>query len=193
MAADSVHLFHTLFAPQGYGTKSIDRHCSLSNTRNLRKMKNNSEARIATRLATGRVTAEETSPAALSRPGDGRKSIADNVLGETDPKGPLSPDRLGAWNKRSWLPPWRRRPPRNFLVQKTFGRITPTDESPIVPTGGEFSYRAKAWLKGILPDECEERTRTVRAVNLIGRYKPQWSPATPTQDDPPCRGMDGTA
>ncbi len=39
-----------------------------------------------------------------------------------------------------------------------------------LPTGGEFSYRAKAWLKGILPDECEERTRTVRAVNLIGRY-----------------------
>ena len=39
-----------------------------------------------------------------------------------------------------------------------------------LPTGGEFSYRAKAWLKGVLPDECEERTRTVRAVNLIGRY-----------------------
>ena len=39
-----------------------------------------------------------------------------------------------------------------------------------LPTGGEFSYRAKAWLKGILPDECEERTRTVRAVNLMGRY-----------------------
>jgi len=38
-----------------------------------------------------------------------------------------------------------------------------------MPTGDEFSYRAKAWLKGTLPDECEERTRTVRAVNLIGR------------------------
>jgi len=38
-----------------------------------------------------------------------------------------------------------------------------------LPTGGEFSYRAKAWLKGTLPDECEERARTVRAVNLIGR------------------------
>jgi len=39
-----------------------------------------------------------------------------------------------------------------------------------LPTGGEFSYLAKAWLKGIIPDECEERTRTVRAINLIGRY-----------------------
>ena len=39
-----------------------------------------------------------------------------------------------------------------------------------LPTGGEFSYRAKAWLKGAIPDECEERTRTVRAVSLIGRY-----------------------
>lgn len=36
-----------------------------------------------------------------------------------------------------------------------------------LPTGGEFSYRAKFWNKGTLPDEGEERTRTVRAVNLI--------------------------
>ncbi len=38
-----------------------------------------------------------------------------------------------------------------------------------LPTGGEFSYRAKAWRKGTLPAEAEERTRTVRAVNLPGR------------------------
>ncbi len=38
-----------------------------------------------------------------------------------------------------------------------------------LPTGGEFSYRAKLWNKGILTDESEERTRTVRAVNLMGR------------------------
>lgn len=36
-----------------------------------------------------------------------------------------------------------------------------------LPTGGEFSYRAKFWNKGTLTDEGEERTRTVRAVNLI--------------------------
>ena len=38
-----------------------------------------------------------------------------------------------------------------------------------LPTGGEFSYRAKAWQKGRLREEAEERTRTVRAVNLPGR------------------------
>jgi len=38
-----------------------------------------------------------------------------------------------------------------------------------LPTGGELSYRAKFWNKGTLSDEGEERTRTVRAVSLIGR------------------------
>ncbi len=38
-----------------------------------------------------------------------------------------------------------------------------------LPSGGEFSYRAKAWMKGSLPPEVEEQTRTVRAVNLLGR------------------------
>jgi hypothetical protein len=45
-------------------------------------------------------------------------------------------------------------------------RITPVK---CLPTGGEFSYRAKFWNKGTLSDEGEERTRTVRAVSLIGR------------------------
>ena len=38
-----------------------------------------------------------------------------------------------------------------------------------LPAGDEFSYRAKAWFKGHLPAEIEARTRTVRAVNLLGR------------------------
>jgi HEAT repeat protein len=38
-----------------------------------------------------------------------------------------------------------------------------------LPEGGEFSYRAKAWFKGSLPSEIEERTRTVHAVNLLAR------------------------
>lgn len=38
-----------------------------------------------------------------------------------------------------------------------------------LPDGDEFTYRAKAWFKGSLPPEIEERTRTVRAVNLLGR------------------------
>lgn len=44
-------------------------------------------------------------------------------------------------------------------------------ESPLefLPTGNEFTYRAKAWFKGHLPPEIEARTRTVRAVNLLAR------------------------
>jgi HEAT repeat protein len=38
-----------------------------------------------------------------------------------------------------------------------------------LPSGSEFQYRAKAWFKGSLPAEIEERTRTVHAVNLLGR------------------------
>jgi len=40
---------------------------------------------------------------------------------------------------------------------------------PCLPTGGELSYRAKAWRKGTLPDETEERMRTVRAAGLLAR------------------------
>jgi len=39
----------------------------------------------------------------------------------------------------------------------------------LLPNGDEFTYRAKAWFKGHLPAEIDERTRTVRAVNLLGR------------------------
>lgn len=38
-----------------------------------------------------------------------------------------------------------------------------------LPSGDEFTYRAKAWMKGHLPEEVEERTRTVRAVSLMAR------------------------
>ncbi len=40
----------------------------------------------------------------------------------------------------------------------------------LMPHAGEFRYRAKAWFKGYLPADIEERTRTVRAVNLLGRW-----------------------
>jgi HEAT repeat protein len=39
----------------------------------------------------------------------------------------------------------------------------------LLPDGHEFRYRAKAWFKGSLPGDIEERTRTVHAVNLIAR------------------------
>jgi hypothetical protein len=38
-----------------------------------------------------------------------------------------------------------------------------------LPRDDNFTYRAKAWFKGHLPSEIEERTRTIRAVNLLAR------------------------
>ncbi len=39
-----------------------------------------------------------------------------------------------------------------------------------LPTGDDhFRYRAKAWFKGHLPDEREERQRTVQSISLFGR------------------------
>lgn len=39
----------------------------------------------------------------------------------------------------------------------------------LLPKRDEFRYRAKAWFKGSLPGDIEERTRTVHAVNLMAR------------------------
>jgi hypothetical protein len=38
-----------------------------------------------------------------------------------------------------------------------------------LPRPDDFTYRAKAWFKGHLPSEIEERTRTTRAVSLLAR------------------------
>ena len=38
----------------------------------------------------------------------------------------------------------------------------------MLPRADDFRYRAKAWIKGHLPAQVEEQTRTVRAVNLLG-------------------------
>jgi len=58
----------------------------------------------------------------------------------------------------------------NTTLPNHFPQAAETAPVQMLPTGGEFSYRAKAWLKGTLPDETERRLRVVRAVNLIGRY-----------------------
>lgn len=61
----------------------------------------------------------------------------------------------------------------NPSTTTAFQRFPPSiTRQPIqmLPADGEFTYRAKAWLKGTLPDEAEERNRTVRAVSLMGRY-----------------------
>ncbi|MDR1924857.1 MAG: HEAT repeat domain-containing protein [Planctomycetaceae bacterium] len=39
----------------------------------------------------------------------------------------------------------------------------------ILPTGEPFKFHAKVWFKGYLPDEREERQRTVQAANWFGR------------------------
>lgn len=51
-----------------------------------------------------------------------------------------------------------------------FSPTVKIDPVEMLPYGGEFTYRAKAWLKGTLPDEAEERSRVVRAVNMIARH-----------------------
>ena len=56
--------------------------------------------------------------------------------------------------------------PAMALQSPQASTVAPLD---CLPKGGEFTYRAKLWNKGVLSDEAEERTRTVRAVNLIGR------------------------
>ena len=91
----------------------------------------------------------------------------------------LDADRRVVGNQQIWMytrpgetrscvgchePPDTTAGPRGFVPT---ARQTPV---PCLPTGGEFTYRAKMWNKGVLPDEGEQRTRTVHAVNLIGRY-----------------------
>jgi hypothetical protein len=60
-------------------------------------------------------------------------------------------------------------PPDATTARKSRPAVLRSAPVQCLPTGREFSYRAKAWLKGALPDEAEERTRTVRAVNLLAR------------------------
>jgi hypothetical protein len=61
------------------------------------------------------------------------------------------------------------KPDTNHLPNH-FAPTAKTEPIRMLPDGGEFTYRAKAWLKGTLPDETEERARVVRAINLIGRH-----------------------
>ncbi len=65
---------------------------------------------------------------------------------------------VGCHEPTDTTPPHRARP-----------QVLATRPIPMLPTGGELRYRAKAWLKGHLPAAVEERTRTVRAVNLLAR------------------------
>jgi hypothetical protein len=59
--------------------------------------------------------------------------------------------------------------PDRTAPARTRGQAAAQPPLPALPWGGEFTYRAKVWRKGTLHDEDEERTRTVRAVNLLAR------------------------
>jgi hypothetical protein len=89
----------------------------------------------------------------------------------------LDSDRRVVGNQRTWIYP---RPGEtrscvgchevpDSTTQKGIPLAQQYPPLQFLPSGDEFRYRAKAWFKGHLPDKIEERTRTVRAVNLLGR------------------------
>ncbi|MCP4451337.1 MAG: hypothetical protein GY809_07745 [Planctomycetes bacterium] len=91
----------------------------------------------------------------------------------------LDSDRRVVGNQQIWMyaRPGEKRScvgcherPDSTRLPSAFSPMAQLEPIKCLPTGGEFSYRAKFWNKGTLTDEGEERTRTVRAVNLMGRY-----------------------
>jgi len=89
----------------------------------------------------------------------------------------LDSDRRVVGNQLTWIYP-RPGETKSCVGCHENPHTTPRGNDPLashhrpfdfLPDGREFTYRAKAWFKGHLPPEIEERTRTVRAVNLLGR------------------------
>jgi len=89
----------------------------------------------------------------------------------------LDSDRRVIGNQRTWIYP-RPGETKSCVGCHEHPHTTSRGNDPIaahyrplrfLPNGDEFKYRAKAWFKGHLPPEIEERTRTVRAVNLLAR------------------------
>jgi len=89
----------------------------------------------------------------------------------------LDSDRRVIGNQRTWIYP-RPGETKSCVGCHEHPHTTTRGNDPIaahyrplrfLPNGDEFKYRAKAWFKGHLPPEIEERTRTVRAVNLLAR------------------------
>jgi len=89
----------------------------------------------------------------------------------------LDSDRRVVGNQRTWIYP-RPGETKSCVGCHEDRHTTARGNDPLashyapidfLPDGDEFTYRAKAWFKGSLPPEIEERTRTVRAVNLMGR------------------------
>jgi hypothetical protein len=91
----------------------------------------------------------------------------------------LDSDRRVVGNQQIWMyaRPGEKRScvgcheiPDSTRLPEGFSPAARLEPVPCLPTGGEFNYRAKFWNKGTLTDEGEERTRTARSVNLMGRY-----------------------
>ncbi|MFH1920769.1 MAG: HEAT repeat domain-containing protein [Planctomycetota bacterium] len=89
----------------------------------------------------------------------------------------LDSDRRVVGNQLTWIYP-RAGETKSCVGCHENPHTTPRGKNPValshppvklLPNGDEFNYRAKAWMKGYLPPEVEERMRTVRAVNLLGR------------------------
>ena len=89
----------------------------------------------------------------------------------------LDSDRRVVGNQLTWIYP-RPGETKSCVGCHENPHATPRANAPLaaqhlpmsfLPRGDEFRYRAKAWFKGHLPPEIEERTRTVRAVNLLAR------------------------
>ncbi len=89
----------------------------------------------------------------------------------------LDSDRRVVGNQLTWIYP-RGGETKSCVGCHENPHTTPRAANPValryppvkfLPHGDEFNYRAKSWMKGYLPPEVEERMRTVRAVNLLGR------------------------
>ncbi|MBC8872831.1 MAG: HEAT repeat domain-containing protein [Planctomycetes bacterium] len=89
----------------------------------------------------------------------------------------LDSDRRVIGNQLTWIYP-RAGESRSCIGCHERPHTAPGDALPLalgyrpvefLPNGDEFTYRAKAWMKGYLPPEVEERMRTVRSINLLGR------------------------
>ncbi|HUT89298.1 MAG TPA: hypothetical protein VMY37_07365 [Thermoguttaceae bacterium] len=90
----------------------------------------------------------------------------------------LDSDRRVVGNQLTWIYP-RASETKSCVGCHENPHTTPRNHRPaaahyapvrFLPNGDELTYRAKAWMKGYLPPEVEERMRTVRAVNLLARW-----------------------
>jgi hypothetical protein len=59
--------------------------------------------------------------------------------------------------------------PAETVVPQTPSLATRASKPIILPTGAPLQFHAKIWFKGHVPDEREERQRTVQSANWFAR------------------------